>query len=142
MSYLLFKAGHILAVLVWLSGMLSVAILLAALRTTDGPFLLPEERLLQAVRNWQRRVTAPAMVAVWLLGLTLAGHGHWFAAGWLSAKFGLVLVLSVLHGLLALALRRVAVREVRKPGASLRFAPSGLLLTAAAIVTLVVLKPF
>lgn len=141
-TYLLIKAGHIVAVFVWTGGMLAMAALLAALRPVEGCFLLPEARLLEAARRWQRRALTPAMLAAWGLGLTLAGSGHWFAAGWLHAKFALVLGLSALHGLLAASLRRVTVKDVRKPSAALRLAPAGLLGAVTAIIALVVLKPF
>jgi uncharacterized membrane protein len=141
--YLIIKTGHIVAVFVWVGGMLAVAALLAALRPTEGTFLLPEARLLEAARRWQRRAVTPAMLVALGLGLTLAHRGHWFAAGWLHAKLMLALGLAALHGVLAASLRRIAAKEVKKkPSAALRFAPAGLLAAVAAIVALVVLKPF
>ena len=55
-------------------------------------FKVMERRLLRAIIN-------PAMIATWVLGLTLAWLGPdsrygWFASGWLQAKVVLVLALS------------------------------------------------
>lgn len=143
MLYLIIKAFHVVAVIIWIGGMLSVSLLLASMRPAAGPFLLPESRLLAAVQNWDRRVTTPAMVSAWAAGLIVAMQGHWFAAAWLSAKFAVVLALSALHGIQSGALRRLVVDATcRKPSALLRFATHGTLLAMATVVALVILKPF
>lgn len=143
MLYLAIMALHVMAVVVWIGGMLAVSLLLAAVRPSSGPFLLPENRVLTAVWYWDRRVTTPAMALAWGLGLLMAMLGHWFAAVWLSAKLAVILALSALHGIQAGALRRlVGDGTRRKPSVAWRFAAPGVLLSMAAAVALVVLKPF
>ena len=123
-TYLTIKAFHVAAIIIWTGGMLLVALLLASMRPTAGPFLLPEHRLLAVLHRWNRRVTTPAMVSAWVLGLAMAMLGHWFAAMWLSAKLAVVLALSALHGVQAGTLRRLIGNGMcRKPSAVLRFAP-------------------
>ena len=39
----------------------------------------------------------PAMIIVWVLGLSMAYSGGWFASGWLHAKLALVVVLIAYH---------------------------------------------
>lgn len=142
MLYLTIKALHILAIIVWTGGLLLAALLLASIRPVTGPFVLPDDRLLDALHRWDRRVTTPAMASAWVLGLALAILGHWFASVWLSAKLLIVLTLSALHGIQAATLRRLVANGTRhKPKATLRFAPMGILLSIAVVVTLVVLKP-
>lgn len=49
MLYLTLTAVHVVAIIVWIGGMLLAAILLASMRPANGPFLLPEDRLLAAL---------------------------------------------------------------------------------------------
>lgn len=142
MLYLTIKVFHVVAIIVWVGGMLLVALSLASMRPAAGPFLLPEHRLLTILHRWDRRVTTPAMAAAWALGLAMAVLGHWFAAVWLSVKLAVVLALSALHGIQAGALRRLIGNGARrKPSAALRFSPLGILLSIGAAVALVILKP-
>ena len=99
------KAFHIIAVIAWMAGMLYLPRLFvyhcAAEKGSvqSETFKVMERRLLRAIIN-------PAMIATWILGLTLAwagpdSHYGWFAYGWLQAKLVLVLLVSAIHGLFA-----------------------------------------
>src|SRR5258706_13388200 len=57
-------------------------------------FKVMERKLLRAIVN-------PAMVAVWVLGISLALLSHAYTEGWFQLKFALVLALSGLHGMFA-----------------------------------------
>jgi protoporphyrinogen IX oxidase len=98
--YLWVKALHIIAVIAWMAGMLYLPRLFvyhcAAEKGSvqSETFKVMERRLLRGIIN-------PAMIATWILGLTLAWTGHWFDSRWLQAKLALVLLLSALHGLFA-----------------------------------------
>eukprot|EP01037_Dinobryon_pediforme_P010067 gene10067-10137_t len=61
-------------------------------------FKIMERRLLKAIIN-------PAMIVTWIAGLWLAWNGHYFSAGWMSAKFTLVILMSAVHGYLAKTVR-------------------------------------
>lgn len=143
MLYLIVKALHVVAIVAWTGGMLLMALLLASLQLTHGPFVFPQA-LLVTLRRWDRRITTPAMVLVWVLGLALSLRGHWFGAAWLTAKLLLVLALSALHGIQVGTLRRYLIADGTRiaPSAMLRFAPVGILLCITAIVVLVILKPY
>lgn len=86
MTYLLLKAGHVAAVMVWIGGMLAAA--------------------LAPVGRWDRLVTTPAMLLAFAFGLALATTGGWFPQRWLVAKLAVVVALAALHGLLAGRQRR------------------------------------
>lgn len=86
MTYLLLKAGHVAAVIVWIGGMFAAA--------------------LGAAPRWDRLVTTPAMLAAFAFGLALASTGGWFPQPWLIAKLAVVLGLAALHGILSGRLRR------------------------------------
>ena len=98
--YLWLKAFHIIAVIAWLAGMLYLPRLFVyhcqaeSGSTQSAIFKLMERRLLKLIIN-------PAMIATWLLGLTLIwlmGQAAFLQAGWLHAKLALVLALSAVHG--------------------------------------------
>jgi protoporphyrinogen IX oxidase len=98
--YLWLKAFHIIAVIAWLAGMLYMPRLFVYHcqaepgSTQSATFKLMERRLLKLIIN-------PAMIATWLLGLTLIwlmGQAAFLQAGWLHAKLALVLALSAVHG--------------------------------------------
>jgi len=125
------KAAHVVAVLVFVSGVVATALFLPSTRTS-------ELHAIAAMRRWDARVTTPAMLLVWALGLTLAMMGHWFAAPWLIAKVGIVALLSAVHGVNSGRLRR-RTETVRASGSVVHAA---LVMGAVAVaVLLVVVKP-
>lgn len=138
MNYSWLKALHIIAVLTWVGGMLVAGVVIGA--ASGGKAALPAT-FVEAVRRWDRRVTSPAMLAVWALGLALAYAGSWFQQGWLGAKIAVVLVLSALHGMISGKLRRLAGGQTADVGIVAR-APLLVLAAAGIIVALVVTKPF
>ncbi len=105
------KALHVAAALIFVGGVFAAAVFLAAAarEAAIGPSLV------QTVRRWDRVVTTPAMMLVWVLGLTLASAGGWLAAGWLWAKLILVILLSGVHGVQSGWLRRLARDAVAPP---------------------------
>jgi putative membrane protein len=141
--YLWIKAFHIIAVIAWMSGMLYLPRLFfyhcdAAPGTVESErFKIMERRLLRIIVN-------PALIAVWLLGLTLAltpaSGGP--MQGWLMTKFALVLGLSAVHGLFS-RWRKDFANDRNRHGkgfyAAWNEVPAVLMI---AIVILVVVKPF
>ena len=97
MLYLVLKSLHIVAVIAWMAGMLYLPRLfvyhadVAPGSQQSETFKIRERRLLRAIIN-------PAMVATWILGLSIAYlQGYWLQ-GWFILKVILVLVLSGVHG--------------------------------------------
>jgi putative membrane protein len=122
--------------------MLASALALGIFRTSNsGADCAGRLSALGMMRWWDDTVTSPAMVLVWVLGLTLALEGGWFGAPWLTIKLMLVLALSALHGVQSGFLRRLAKSDPRSPPTSLHHAPILILAGAAAIIILVVVKP-
>jgi protoporphyrinogen IX oxidase len=134
--YMLLKALHVCAVLVFVGGLLVDAVVLAA--SGAAP-----HALFKAVRHWDRTVTSPAIVFTWLLGLALIALGGWFHSGWLMAKLLIVFVLSGVHGMLSGAIRRAADNageHVPKPRE--RYIPYAVVAGVSLVAVLVILKPF
>jgi len=92
-----FLAFHIIAVIAWMSAMLYLPRLFVYHTETppgsEGSerFKVMERRLLKGIMN-------PAMIAVWILGLTLAWLTGAYEDTWLKIKFVLVIIMSGLHG--------------------------------------------
>ena len=139
--YLWLKALHVIAVIAWMAGMLYLPRLFvyhceAAPGSAESErFKVMEARLLRAIIN-------PAMIAVWLLGLTLAEvGGHWHE-GWFQAKFALVIGMSTLHGFFARWRKDFAAERNRHSQRFYRLWNEVPAVLIIAIVILVVVKPF
>lgn len=132
--YLWIKAIHVAAVLIFIAGLFAQSLAVAAGGRGDrGTGAL--------VSHWDRRVTVPAMLLVWLTGATIAVDGGWFASPWLWGKLAIVVALTALHGVQSGRLRRIRRGEQLR----LRVAPEhtaiGIAMAAAIIAILVVAKP-
>jgi putative membrane protein len=135
------KALHIIAVIAWMAGMLYLPRLFVYhCETQIGT--AEYERFKVMERKLMRVIINPSMIAVWVLGLTLAYALNVWAEGWFHAKLLLVTILSALHGMLSRWRRDF---EQGKNTRSQRFyrivneVPAVLM---AFIVVLVVVKPF
>jgi putative membrane protein len=141
--YLWIKAFHIIAVISWMAGMLYLPRLF--FYHCDAPAGTPEsERFKTMERRLLRIIVNPAMVAVWVLGVTLAltpASGGPMQA-WLTVKVLLVLALSAVHGLFSRWRRGFAQgrnRHSKRFYAAWNEVPAVLMI---GIVILVVVKPF
>ncbi len=140
MEYLWLKALHIAAVMTWIGGMLINSLAARALPAA-APRNAAEQRLVATARHWDRRVTSPALLLTWVLGITMAILAGWYASPWFMAKFLIAFFLSGLHGAQSSALRRMAANTNLAPPPFLRV--SGVITLAAmlAVVALVITKP-
>ncbi len=141
MVYLWLKAFHIIAVIAWMAGMLYLPRLFvyhAAVEPGSGQsatFKVMEWRLLKLIIN-------PAMIATWVLGLLLVWLGGWHTAGWMQAKFALVIAMSAVHGFFVRWVKDFAADRNTRSQKFYRIineVPTVLLII---IVILVVIKPF
>ncbi len=130
--YAWLKALHVAAAFTFFAGVLGAAVFLAGADAGSAGAL-------RAMRRWDQRVTTPAMLLVWALGLTLALSGGWFKAAWLIAKLGVVVALSGLHGVQSAKLRRLAGEGSVSPPS--RFVAPLAVVAMIVIALLAVLKP-
>ena len=139
--YAWMKAGHVVAIIAWMAGMLYLPRLFVyhaavpAGSAQSETFKVMERRLLRAIIN-------PAMMAAWMFGLWLAWEGFRFSGGWLHAKLEAVVALSALHGYLAGAVRRFAEDRNERPARHWRIVNEIPTLLMIVIVVLVIVKPF
>ncbi|SDF32191.1 Uncharacterized membrane protein [Massilia sp. PDC64] len=141
MIYLWLKALHVVGVIVFTSGLLMQSYVLRLYRDLPVPRMPDEKRLLSRCRQWDARVTVPALALAWICGLAAALYAGLFATAWLKVKLLAVVALSALHGVQSGELRRLAenVSVTGKPGGR---PPAVLLGLVACAVALAVLKPF
>ncbi len=92
-------AFHIIAVIAWMAGMLYLPRLFVY-HTQTVPGSEGSERFKVMERKLLRGIINPSMVAVWILGPTLAWLTGAYLDVWLQIKFVLVIVLSGVHGYL------------------------------------------
>lgn len=141
MGYEWVKAIHVIAVIAWMAGMLYLPRLMvyhaeAQVGSIQSEtFKIMERRLLKGIIN-------PAMSLAWVLGLYLAWAGFGFKGGWLHGKIALVLALSGLHGYLAGRVRAFAEDRNGKSARFYRILNEVPAVLMAAIVILVIVKPF
>jgi len=142
-AYPWLKALHLIAVIAWMAGMLYLPRLFVyhSEIPRGGPeharFVIMERRLLKAIIN-------PAMIATWLLGITLVltpGVIDW-TAGWWHTKLLCVILMSGFHGYLSANHRRFAADERPKSQRYWRIANEVPTVLMVIIVIMVIVKPF
>jgi putative membrane protein len=139
--YLWLKALHVMAIIAWMAGLLYLPRLfvyhaVAPAGSDQGrTFESMEIRLLRIIMN-------PAMILVWVSGLTLAIWGGWYKSGWLHTKLVLVIGLSAAHMYFARRRRLLAEGRDEKTSGFYRALNEVPTLFMIGIVILVVVKPF
>ena len=140
-AYLWVKALHIIAVIAWMAGMLYLPRLYVYHCEAEPgsqqseTFKIMERRLLRAIIN-------PAMIAAWILGFMLVAHGDLWAAGWMHAKFALLIAMQLIHAAFARWRRQFARDENRHTQRFYRIMNEVPTVLMIGIVLLVVLRPF
>jgi putative membrane protein len=141
MLYDFLLAFHIIAVIAWMAGMLYLPRLFVYhARAAKGSemsetFKVMERRLLRGIIN-------PAMIAAWILGLSLAWKADLWREGWLHAKLGLLIGMQIVHACLARWRRQFAEDANTHSDRFYRFVNEVPTLLLIGIVILAVVKPF
>ena len=142
-AYLWIKAAHVVFVIFWMAGLFMLPRYLvyhqealAAGRAEEAALWVEREGKIRHI------ILTPAMIVVWLLGLTLATVGQHWGAGWLHAKLLLVLLLSGYHGWTVAYAKKLARGRPTLTGRHLRMINEVPALAVTLIVVLVFVKPF
>jgi putative membrane protein len=139
--YLFLKSGHVIFMVFWLAGLFMLP-RQCIYMLDHAPGSPGEAKWATRMGKLRKIILTPSLIIVWVLGLSMAYAGGWFAFGWLHAKLTLVLVLTGYHGWLVGQTRKMARGERPLSEKTLRMIGEvpGLLLVL--IVLLVYLKPF
>jgi protoporphyrinogen IX oxidase len=141
--YLWVKALHVIAVIAWMAGMLYLPRLFVY-HCETSPGTAESERFKVMERKLLRMIINPAMIAVWILGLTLSvlpATDAWHQ-GWFHTKFALVIAMSGVHGLFANWVKLFARDANARPARFYRAWNEVPTVLMIAIVILAVVKPF
>lgn len=135
------NALHIIAAVIWIGGIFVMATT-AAWCAHAGKNAPAATALAGFVRGWSRQVTTPAMIVLWVMGLAMVlAHGQ-MPHLWLILKLVLVVLLSGIHGMLSATLRRLAGGEIAKVPGIVPHATTCVIVAVAAIILLVIFRPF
>jgi putative membrane protein len=135
------KAFHVMAVIAWMAGMLYLPRLFAY--HTEAPAGSDRSEMLKRMENGLlKRIINPAMIAVWILGLTLAYVTGAYEDTWMQMKFVLVIAMSGLHGFFAASAKRFARDANTYSTRFWRILNEVPFVLIIGIVILVVVKPF
>jgi len=139
-AYLWVKAGHIIAVIAWMAGMLYLPRLYIYHCAAEPgsvqseTFKVMERRLLRAIIN-------PAMTVAWVFGLMLVAHLNVWSEPWMLGKFALVLGMTAVHGAFARWRRHFANDANRHTARFYRIANEAPTVLLIGIVILIVVRP-
>ena len=133
------KAMHVIAVIFWSAGLLYLPRLFAY--HAEAEDAAGRERFCTMERRLYWRIMLPAMLAALLLGLTMYPH-FTGTGGWLAVKLLLVAGLVAFHIACGFYLRRFAAGDTPRGGRFFRIFNEIPAVLIAAIVLLVVVKPF
>ena len=136
------NAMHIIAAIIWIGGILVMAVVVGWCKHLVKQQASLPTAMLEFVRQWSRKVTSPAMVLLWLMGIAMVVlHGK-MPHLWLVLKILVVVGLSGIHGVLTGTLRRLSTgASTRSPG----MVSQGTALVVGAvelIILLACLRPF
>lgn len=139
--FALVKTAHVVAVMLFLGGTL-LSCMVGRVVCQHPHLNNPQNRaLLVGVHRWDRTVTSPALLFVWVLGVLLAVWSGAFPSAWLSVKVAIAIALSMLHGLQSASVRRL-IGGQQVAAWSLGLAPAMTVAGLASLaVALVVVKP-
>jgi putative membrane protein len=140
--YLFLKSGHVIFMVFWLAGLF--------MQPRQCIYMLDHAPGSEGEAKWAERmgklrtiILTPAMIIVWVLGLSMAYAYGYFADGWLHIKLTLVLALTGYHGWLVAQTKKMARGERPLSEKTLRMIGEvpGLLLIVI-VVTVYVIKPW
>ncbi len=139
-TYLWIKAAHLIFVIFWIAGLFMLP-RYYIYHQEAAPGSAEEKRWVERERKLRTIILTPAMLLVWILGITLATEGGWWTAGWLHAKLLFVLGLTAYHGYMVGYGRKLAAGQRPASGRALRLMNEVPGIAVAAIVILVIVKP-
>ena len=135
------KAAHLIFVIFWMAGLFMLPRFFiyhhaATPGSTEDRVWIERERRLRSI------IINPAMILVWLFGLTLAFDQDLWGVRWFQAKFLAVFLLSGYHGWAAGYGRRMAAGYRAPSDGPLRLMNEIPGIATAVIVILVIVRPF
>ena len=140
-TYLWLKAGHLIFVIFWIAGLFMLPRFYVYHQ--ESPAGSAEEaKWIEREQKLRDIIITPAMLLVWILGLSLAWITDAFSQNWFLAKFAIVLALSGYHGWMVGYGKKLAKGERPVSGKALRLMNELPGIAVVLIVILVIVRPF
>jgi protoporphyrinogen IX oxidase len=141
MTFAWIKAGHLIFVIFWVAGLFMLP-RYYVYHQESAPGSDEEKRWIERERKLRRIIITPAMILVWIFGLTLAYMTSAWTQNWFLAKFAIVVALSGYHGWMIDYGKKLekGIRPVS--GKALRIMNEVPGIAVAVIVVLVIVRPF
>ena len=141
LTYAWIKAGHVIFVIFWIAGLFMLP-RFYVYHQESAPGSAEEKSWIERERKLRRIIITPAMILVWIFGLSLAWITGAFQQGWFLAKFAIVVALSAYHGWMVGYGRKLARGERALSGSGLRMMNEVPGIAVVLIVVLVIVRPF
>ena len=141
LTYAWIKAAHVIFVIFWIAGLFMLPRFYVYHQETE-PGSAEEKKWIERENKLRNIIITPAMLLVWVLGLTLASITDAWSQGWFHAKFALVFLLSGYHGYMIGYGRQLARGKRTISGKALRIMNEVPGIATAIIVILVIVRPF
>lgn len=139
--YLWLKAGHLIFVMFWIAGLFMLP-RFYVYHQEAAPGSAEEKKWIEREQKLRNIIITPAMILVWVFGLSLMWITQAWIWHWFQLKFLLVLGLSGYHGWMVGYGRKLARGERPVSGKALRLMNEIPGLAVVIIVVLVIVKPF
>jgi putative membrane protein len=141
LTYAWIKAGHIIFVIFWIAGLFMLP-RYYVYHQESTPGSAEEQKWIERERKLRSIILTPAMILVWIFGLTLMWITQAWVFHWFQLKVLLVLGLSAYHGWMVGYGRKLARGERPVSGRALRLMNEVPGLAVVLIVVLVIVRPF
>ena len=135
------KAGHVIFVIFWMAGLFMLPRFFVY-HNAAAPGSAEDRQWIERERRLRSIIITPAMMMVWLFGLTLAFDQDLWSVHWFQAKFLTVILLSAYHGWIVSYGRKMAHGHRARSDVALRWMNEIPGIATAIIVILVIVRPF
>ena len=139
--YAWLKAGHLIFVIFWVAGLFMLP-RYYVYHQESVPGSDEEKRWIEREKKLRTIIITPAMILVWLFGLTLAYMTGAWTQNWFLAKFAIVVALSGYHGWMIDYGKKLEKGLRPVSGKALRIMNEIPGIAVALIVVLVIVRPF
>ena len=139
--YLVLKALHVIVVIAWMSGMFYLPRLFVY-HTQTSPGTADYDRFVTMERKLLKIIMAPAVIAVWVLGLTMAWLMGYWPLHWFQLKLALVAAMTWTHHSYMIWAKDFALGRNERSAKFFRIWNEAPTLLMIGIVILVIVKPF
>ena len=141
MTFAWIKAAHLIFVIFWVAGLFMLP-RYYVYHQESAPGSDEEKRWIEREKKLRNIIITPAMILVWVFGLTLAYMTGAWTQNWFLAKFVIVVALSGYHGWMIDYGKKLEKGMRPVSGKALRIMNEVPGIAVVLIVVLVIIKPF